>query len=260
MLNCTITSTTGQLSVPLIDSYSFEEYVKPPPPMSLWQAVRKLNPMTLQLAFMFGVEILQESINMTIIGWLDDTTALAAVGLAYLIFLIFIMATSFGMNTALETLVSQACGAGQFGLCGRYLNRQRFIMVLWFLPLGCLIWFSEPLLLLAGQDSEVSRICSLFLRLSLPGFICLGLFDATRVFLIAIDQPFATIAIMMIGVPLASVNNFVFVHSLGFGVEGLAYSMSINYFLYFVLLSIYCHFTRNEAIRRAWSLPSKDSL
>lgn len=91
------------------------------------------------------------------------------------------------MNTALETLVSQACGAGQLELCGKYLNKQRFIMVLWFLPLGLLMWFSEPLLLLARQDPEVSRVCSMFLKNSLPGFISLGVFDATRIFLIAIE-------------------------------------------------------------------------
>jgi hypothetical protein len=43
------------------------------------------------------------------------------------------------------------------------------------------------LLLLARQDPEVSRVCSMFLKNSLPGFISLGVFDATRIFLIAIE-------------------------------------------------------------------------
>jgi MATE family multidrug resistance protein len=132
-------------------------------------------------------------------------------------------------------------------------------MILWFIPLGTLIWFSEPLLLLAGQDPLVSQVCSHFLKLSLPGFVSLGLFDSTRIFLIAIDHPHATIVIMLFGVPLSSLNNYFFVHKLGLGVTGLAISMNINYFMYFILLSIYCHFVNNPTIRKAWSLPGLDA-
>jgi multidrug resistance protein, MATE family len=65
---------------------------------------------------------------------------------------------------------------------------------------------------------------------------------------------------MLFGVPLSSLNNYVFVHTFGLGVKGLAYSMSINYFLYFLFLSLYCHFVTNPTVRKAWSLPDLDSL
>jgi len=77
----------------------------------------------MNMACLFAAEIAQESINMAIIGLLGDTTALAAVGLGYMIIYMLVMATSFGLNTAIETLVSQAFGAGDHQMCGRYLNR-----------------------------------------------------------------------------------------------------------------------------------------
>ena len=40
-----------------------------------------------------------------------------------------------GLNGALETLVSQAYGAGNLQLCGTYLNRGLMIVVVCFIPI-----------------------------------------------------------------------------------------------------------------------------
>ena len=45
-----------------------------------------------------------------------------------------------GFNGALETLVSQAYGSGNLRLCGVYLNRGRFILLMAFVPIGCLLF------------------------------------------------------------------------------------------------------------------------
>lgn len=104
-----------------------------------------------------------DSIAMVIIGMLNDTTILAATGIGYIILLIFALSTSMGLNTALETLVAQAYGADQLDLCGKYLNKQRFILVLWFMPLLFFLSYSESMLLWLGQDPEVSRLASKFI-------------------------------------------------------------------------------------------------
>ena len=69
-------------------------------------AMAKMTPMWLQLSFVFAVEIMMDSISMMVIGWLNDTTILAATGLGFIILLIFALSTSLGLNTALETLVA----------------------------------------------------------------------------------------------------------------------------------------------------------
>jgi MATE family multidrug resistance protein len=59
----------------------------------------------------------------------------------------------FGLNGALETLVSQAYGAKDLRLCGIYLNRGRFINTLVFLfPISLCFLFSGKALKAFGQD------------------------------------------------------------------------------------------------------------
>jgi multidrug resistance protein, MATE family len=67
--------------------------------------------------------ILSEQINFFFVGNLNDTQSLAAVGLGNMFINISAFALFFGMNAALETLVSQAYGAKNLPLCGVYLWR-----------------------------------------------------------------------------------------------------------------------------------------
>jgi Na+-driven multidrug efflux pump len=62
-----------------------------------------------------------------------------------------------GMNAALDTLVSQAAGAGQLEKCGVFLNRGRFIMTVAFIPLALLTFKIESIMVQLGQDKEVAK-------------------------------------------------------------------------------------------------------
>lgn len=55
------------------------------------------------------------------IGHLNDPTILAAAGIGNMILNLFGMGLFYGLNSALETLVSQAYGAKNMALCGLYL-------------------------------------------------------------------------------------------------------------------------------------------
>ena len=57
---------------------------------------------------------------------------------------------AIGLNSALVTLVSQAYGANNLKLCGIYLNRSRFILFGLFVPIGCIIFNSEAILIAIG--------------------------------------------------------------------------------------------------------------
>ena len=60
------------------------------------------------------------------------------------------MSLILGCNSALDTLVSQAAGAGNLKLCGVYLNRARFIMSVMFIPIIALSFYIEEFLVFAG--------------------------------------------------------------------------------------------------------------
>jgi Na+-driven multidrug efflux pump len=72
---------------------------------------------------------------MMIIGQLNDEVALAAVGLGNIVLIMCVMSFVYGMNTSLETLVSQSHGAGQHKLSGNLLNRMRVIITIMFIPI-----------------------------------------------------------------------------------------------------------------------------
>ena len=55
------------------------------------------------------------------IGHLNDPTVLAAAGIGNMVLNLFGMGLFYGLNSALETLVSQAYGAKNMALCGLYL-------------------------------------------------------------------------------------------------------------------------------------------
>lgn len=64
------------------------------------------------------LEVLMELINTVFIGRLGNTTYLAGLGLAHIIFNLICIQPMMGINSAQETFVSQAFGAKDLELCG----------------------------------------------------------------------------------------------------------------------------------------------
>ena len=64
---------------------------------------------------------LLETINLMFIGHLNDPVKLAAVGMGNIIINMCAVGPFQGINSSLETLVSQAYGAKNMRLCGIYL-------------------------------------------------------------------------------------------------------------------------------------------
>ena len=95
-------------------------------------------------------------------GTLKDPINLAATGLAGTFGAIMVLSLMLGLNSAQETLTSQAFGAGNLRLCGVYLNRGHFILTAFFTPVAIVsICFAENIFLLVGQDPEVARLTAL---------------------------------------------------------------------------------------------------
>ena len=69
------------------------------------------------------IQIFAELIVAYFIGNLNSPKMLAGLGLANMLLNIFGMAIGQGMNSAIETLVSQAYGFRDYRSCGLHLNR-----------------------------------------------------------------------------------------------------------------------------------------
>lgn len=90
-------------------------------------------------------------VNAVFAGQMEDPAKLAAVGLSGVVVAMMMLSLLIGLNSAQETLTSQAFGAQNTHLCGVYLNRGRLILIAFFLPLALIpSFFAEEILLAIG--------------------------------------------------------------------------------------------------------------
>ena len=92
----------------------------------------------------------QDNVNLMFLGHLSDEKLVAGAGLGNACGCFMGIVAIFGMNMAMSTLVSQAAGVNNLKLCGRYLNRGRFILLILFIPYTILTFYIEEILLAIG--------------------------------------------------------------------------------------------------------------
>lgn len=122
-----------------------------------------------------------------------DGTKVAGIGMGIMVSNMLVMAPSFGLNSAIETFVSQALGQGALDLCGDYLNRARVVFTSYFLVILSLLLTASRILTSIGQNKEASEYAQLYINWYLPGLYVAGLIDAQRRFLNCLelsDVPF----------------------------------------------------------------------
>jgi Na+-driven multidrug efflux pump len=95
--------------------------------------------------------MLLETINIIFIGHLNDPVKVAGVGMGNIIINLFAVGIFTGLNSSLETLVSQAYGAKNLELCGIYLQRGRIINIFVYSIILVLMFLSIKMLNLLNQ-------------------------------------------------------------------------------------------------------------
>ena len=96
------------------------------------------------------ITIFVQFFNVLFSATLKDKTKIAAIGLANSILCIFGQYFMLGFLVPLETLTSQAYGAGNMRLCGVYLNRALVLLHVVMVPIFIILWNSEAILLSLG--------------------------------------------------------------------------------------------------------------
>ncbi len=91
-------------------------------------------------------------INNSFIGHLGREDILAGVGMANMHLNISCMSLILGMNSVLDTLLTQSYGYGDFRQCGIHLNRSRIIMTCIYVPLSLFLLQTETLYIFMGFD------------------------------------------------------------------------------------------------------------
>lgn len=156
-----------------------------------------------------------------------------------------------GLTTCLDTLCSQAYGAGKYDLVGLQFIRCALFAITCFIPVGCLwTWYSAPLLRAFVPESELIDIAASYLRivcLGMPGFI---LFECGKRFLQCQGIFHASTYVLLVCAPLNALMNYLFVWQFGFGFAGAPMAVAINYWLMPLGLLIFA--LLNPACFRCW--------
>lgn len=178
------------------------------------------------------------------------------------------MATSFasvtgfslmiGMGSALDTFCGQSYGAKQYHMLCIHMQRAMIVLLLACFPLA-IIWINAgQLLVLLGQDSEISAEAGLYARYMVPSIFAYALLQCHVRFL----QAQNIVVPMMITTGLTTILHilicWVLVFKSGLGTRGAALANAISYWINVLLLALYVRIS--PSCKKTWTGFSREAL
>lgn len=143
------------------------------------------------------------------------------------------------MAGALETFCGQAYGAQQHQLLGIYMQRAMLILVIISIPISC-IWINTTnILVLFGQDEEISVKAGEYSRIMIPSIFAFALLQCEVRFLQAQKRVLPLMLASGITTLLHGFYCWILVFKSPLGFRGAALSIVISYWTNFFLLAIY---------------------
>ncbi|XXG83820.1 hypothetical protein AAC387_Pa10g1489 [Persea americana] len=178
------------------------------------------------------------------------------------------MATSFagvtgfsfllGMGSALDTLCGQSYGAKQYHMLGIHMQRAMCVLLLVSIPLAVIWAYTGQILLVLGQDPEISAAAGLYARWMIPCIFAYGLLQCHVRFLQTQNIVFPMVISSGFTALLHLFICWVLVFKSGLGNKGAALANSISYWINVVLLAFYVKFS--PACKKTWTGFSKEAL
>lgn len=214
----------------------------------------KLSELSYPVIFTYVLEFLPGIVSMTIVGHLDSPLTkeyVDGVSLSTMFMNLTGVAFGFGLATAMDTLCSQAYGAGKPKKLGIYLQSGFIVLGITVIPVFLLNWYTEQFLLWMGQPAEVALLAGRFSRLILPGIPFLYVYELFKKLLQAQNVVFPMVVIAV----LSNVVNIVLGVYLAFytpwGYDGAAVARTIaNVALPMCLIPLFMW--RPEIFRQWW--------
>ena len=122
--------------------------------------------------------------SLFFIGQFIDTQHLAAVALATMYANVTGFSIGIGMSTALDTLCAQShTGSEDPHALGKHLQRGLVVTALLTFPISIVWLFAKDLLILAGQNHEISALAGTYLVYLIPGIFPYIAYECLKRFL-----------------------------------------------------------------------------
>ncbi|KAK7394182.1 hypothetical protein VNO78_14703 [Psophocarpus tetragonolobus] len=188
-------------------------------------------------------QYLLQVLSLMMVGHLGVLVTFSGVAIATSFAEVTGICVVMGMAGALETLCGQTYGAEEFREIGNYTCCAIVTLLLVCLPISLLWIFVDKILLLFGQDPEISHVaheyCICFIP-ALYGFAvlqCQIRYFQTQSMIFPLV--FSSIAVLCLHVPIC----WGLVYKLGLGHVGAAFAIAISYWLNVIGLGIYMKYS-----------------
>uniref|UniRef100_A0A7N0T1Y9 Protein DETOXIFICATION n=1 Tax=Kalanchoe fedtschenkoi TaxID=63787 RepID=A0A7N0T1Y9_KALFE len=149
------------------------------------------------------------------------------------------IAFMIGLSGALETLCGQGYGAKMYRMLGIYLQASCIISLSFSVLISVLWLYTEPILVLLHQNSEIAETAGVYMKHLIPGIFAYGLLQNILRFLQtqSIVFPMLVCSVIPLGIHFGIAYALVYCTSLGF--EGAALAASVSLWISVLMLGTY---------------------
>lgn len=193
--------------------------------------------LTISFGYFSGLIVLLA--NLAFIGRSSSAEILAAVGLGNVWINFVGINIVFGLNYGFETLASRVWGEGKHHIMGIYLKKTFIIHLMTMTCCFVMLVYTKEILILMGQDEEISRLTYKYAINMFPGSLFLAFYDLLLMFLNAQNNFKPAMYIQIFTTIVHFIFCYIFVDILGLSILGIAYAMNITQGLNLFLMLIY---------------------
>ncbi|KAG6557727.1 hypothetical protein Mapa_000493 [Marchantia paleacea] len=158
-----------------------------------------------------------------------------------------------GLASGLETLCGQAFGAKQFNLLGVYYQTSLFVLLCCCIPISVLWWNMEPLLLLIGQEAQISKHTTVYMRTMIPFLWASAFIQTTIKYLqsqsVVVPIMIFSVSTFVVHIPLV----YLLIYTLNVGYLGGALAISISYWMMLLQLLVYVAYSESRRAEKTWT-------
>ncbi|RLN89731.1 hypothetical protein BBJ28_00014867 [Nothophytophthora sp. Chile5] len=239
------------------------EQEEEPEPVA-WEEFWKTLTLAYPVVVTYTLEYLPGLVCIVLVGHIDspDTKRyVAAATLSTMFTNVSALSIGFGLTSALDTLCSQAYGAGKLDKLGLYLQAALIVVGACLIPVFLMNWHAGYFLTLFGQDPEVARLAGEFSRVTVFGVPFLFTYEMFRKLLQAQNVVRPMVLFALAGTCVNVFGGYFLTYHTSLGFHGAALSRTLGYIVlpsclvpYFVVSGNHARWWSGWQFKEAWAL------
>mmetsp|Transcript_107603 Transcript_107603/g.213785 ORF Transcript_107603/g.213785 Transcript_107603/m.213785 type:complete len:473 (+) Transcript_107603:67-1485(+) len=190
--------------------------------------------------------------TVAFVGSLHDEAELAACGVGTMISNVFGLSIGIGLNSGLDTLVAQSCGAGNHSQSGVFLHRAILVSTIACIPITIGLHFVTPVLIFLRQDPLVSRLAGDFIHGTLFSMWAMLVANAMNAFLRAQRLPNVPAYLAWVSNAIHVCMCYIFIVRWRMGNFGAGLAISVTNWCGLALVVSIVHFCKPGLTKQSW--------